>query len=275
MEKSQYDLCVEVLRRLDSAGVLKHIVLVGSWCTLFYKSYFGHTRYAPVLKTRDIDLLVPHPSAINVKTNVAELLKDLGFVVGFNVPQGYIRLEHPGLIIEFLTVEKGRPSDKPYPLPKLGLNAQPLRFLEMLASNTITAKVEDLSVTLPHPANFALHKLLISQRRPSPQKAEKDRDAAVLGELACEGTNLVPDLSFGTHFFQDLVETDIFYVAIFPSHKGFAFNEKWFAAQPNQLASLLPDKAKYADVIKVIDLAGGPARILGDVISQQVLCFLP
>ena len=72
-------------------------------------------------------------------------------------------------------------------------------------------------------------------------------NVTVLGELACEGTNLVPDLSFGTHFFQDLVETDIFYVAIFPSHKGFAFNEKWFAAQPNQLASLLPDKAKYAD----------------------------
>lgn len=179
MEKSQYDLCVEVLRRLDNAGVLKHIVLVGSWCTLFYKSYFGRTRYAPVLKTRDIDLLVPQPSAIIVKTNVAELLKDLGFVVGFTGSQGYIRLEHPGLIVEFLTVEKGRPSDKPYHLPKLGINAQPLRFLEMLARNTITVKVEDLSVTLPHPANFALHKLLMLQRRPNPQKAEKDREAAV------------------------------------------------------------------------------------------------
>ena len=179
MEKSQYDLCVEVLRRLDKSGVLKHIVLIGSWCTLFYKSYFGHIKYAPVLKTRDIDLLVPHPSAISVKTNVAELLKDLGFVVGFDAPQGYIRLEHPGLIVEFLTIEKGRPSDKPYPLPKLGVNAQPLRFLEILASNTITAKIKDFSVTLPHPANFALHKLLISQRRSNRQKEEKDRDAAV------------------------------------------------------------------------------------------------
>jgi hypothetical protein len=178
VEKSQYDLCVEVLRRLDKSGVLKHVILVGSWCTLFYKSYFGHTKYAPVLKTRDIDLLVPHPSSISVKTNVAELLKDLGFVVGFDVPQGYIRLEHPGLIVEFLTIEKGRSSDKPYPLPKLGVNAQPMRFLEMLSCNTITAKIEELSVSLPHPANFALHKLLILQRRPSPQKAEKDKDAA-------------------------------------------------------------------------------------------------
>jgi hypothetical protein len=179
VEKSQYDLCVEVLRRLDKSGVLKHVVLIGSWCTLFYKSYFEHIRYTPVLKTRDIDLLIPYPSAINVKTNVAELLKDLGFVIGFDAPQGYIRLEHPGLIVEFLTIEKGRPSDKPYPLPKLGVNAQPLRFLEMLAGSTITTKVEGFSVTLPHPVNFALHKLLISQRRSNREKEEKDRAAAV------------------------------------------------------------------------------------------------
>jgi len=99
-------------------------------------------------------------------------------------------------------------------------------------------------------------------------------NVSVLCELACEGTNLVPDLSFGTHFFQDLVETDIFYVAIFPSHKGFAFNEKWFTSQPNRLTELLPEKAKYADVLKVIDLPSSKVRIVGDVISQQVMCFL-
>ncbi|MBN2019202.1 MAG: PEP/pyruvate-binding domain-containing protein [Sedimentisphaerales bacterium] len=99
-------------------------------------------------------------------------------------------------------------------------------------------------------------------------------NVSVLGELACEGTNLVPDLSFGTHFFQDLVETDIFYVAIFPGRKGFSFNEQWFASQPNHLERLLPEKAKYADVIKVIDLSETPARILGDILSQKVLSFL-
>ena len=45
MEKSQYELCVEVLRRLDNAGVLKDVVLVGSWCTLFYRDFFGTTQY--------------------------------------------------------------------------------------------------------------------------------------------------------------------------------------------------------------------------------------
>jgi hypothetical protein len=179
VEKSQYELCIELLRRLDRAGILKHIVLVGSWCTLFYKEYFARTKYAASLKTRDIDLLIPRPAAIMTKVDMAELLKDLGFVVGFTGSQGYIRLEHPALIVEFLVPEKGRGINKPFPLPRLGLNAQPLRFLELLAQDTITAKVKSVSVTLPHPACFALHKLVILGKRPTPEKQLKDKEAAV------------------------------------------------------------------------------------------------
>jgi len=179
VEKSQYKLCIEVLRRLDKAGVLKDTVLVGSWCTLFYREYFGRTRYIISLKTRDMDLLIPRPAIIKVVIDVAALLKDLGFVVGFTGSKGYIRLEHPLLIVEFLVPERGRSYDKPYALPQLGLNAQPLRFLDFLAQNTITVKLEDITVTLPHPANFALHKLLVLTKRPTTEKQMKDKEAAV------------------------------------------------------------------------------------------------
>jgi hypothetical protein len=95
VEKSQYELCIEVLGRLDKAGVLKNIVLVGSWCTLLYKEFFGRTRYKVSLITRDMDLLIPRPTAIKARVDVAESLKDLGFVVGFTGSKGYIRLQHP------------------------------------------------------------------------------------------------------------------------------------------------------------------------------------
>jgi len=36
VEKTQYELCIEVLRRFDKAGVLRNIVLIGSWCMPFY-----------------------------------------------------------------------------------------------------------------------------------------------------------------------------------------------------------------------------------------------
>ena len=132
MEKNQYKLCIEVLKRLDKAGVLKNVVLVGSWCTLFYKDFFGRSKYTPSLKTRDMDLLIPRPLAIKARTDVAELLKDLGFITGFTGSKGYIRLEHPQLIVEFLVPERGRGSDKPYTLSQLGINAQAIRFLEFL-----------------------------------------------------------------------------------------------------------------------------------------------
>ena len=179
MEKSQYDLCVEVLRRLDKTGILKDIVLVGSWCTIFYKDFFAGKKYMTSLTTRDMDLLIPRPRAIKAKVDVAELLKDLGFVVGFTGSQGYIRLEHPQLIVEFLVPERGKGSDRPYSLPQLGLNAHALRFIEFLSQDIITSKIGSIKVTLPHPANFALHKLLVMGRRPKAEKQAKDKEAAI------------------------------------------------------------------------------------------------
>jgi hypothetical protein len=57
----------------------------------------------------------------------------------------------------------------------------------------------------------------------------------ILAEIAYEGGNLMPELSFGTHFFQDLIEGDIFYVAIFPEKENVTFNREWLARMPNKL----------------------------------------
>jgi len=179
VEKNQYELCVNVLKRLEKVGVLKDIILIGSWCIPFYKEYFAGIKYISAIKTRDVDFLIPNPHGIKVNVNIPELLKDLGFIVGYRGSKGYIKLEHPDLLVEFLSPEKGRGTDSPIPLPKLGVNAVALRFLSLLTDNIIKVKVEDFEVLLPHPANFALHKLIIFQRRFKEDKAIKDRNAAV------------------------------------------------------------------------------------------------
>jgi hypothetical protein len=178
VEKSQYELCIEVLRRLNKVGVLKNAMIIGSWCIPFYREYFAETNYKPSLKTRDIDFLIPLPAKFQRSTDIPNLLKDLGFIVGFKGPAGYIMLEHPSLIVEFLVPEKGKGLDKPYPLPQLGVNAQTLRFLSFLTHSRISLEIEGIPVTMPHPANFALHKLLILERRTTPDKMQKDIDAA-------------------------------------------------------------------------------------------------
>jgi len=181
VEKKQYELCLEILRRFNSAGILKNLILIGSWSAYFYNEYFAGTPYLDraALKTRDIDFLIYNPARIKDEVNVPGILSDLGFVIVYKGNKGYMRLEHPDLFLEFLVLEKGRGIDKPFPLPKLGINAVALRFLNFLSTNTIKVKVEDFYVTLLHPANFALHKLIIFQRRFKQDKAVKDRNIAI------------------------------------------------------------------------------------------------
>lgn len=178
MEK-RYALFLEVLRRFQAAGLLKELVLIGSWCQHFYRSYFIGLRYIPTIRTRDMDFLVPVPFRIKNKVDVEELLRDKGFVVTFSGGAGYMKLMHPDMIAEFLVPEKGKGSDKPYPLPQLSMNAQPLRFLDYLLQNTICIEAEGLKINVPHPAAFALHKLIISSRRTKEEKLLKDRKEAL------------------------------------------------------------------------------------------------
>lgn len=179
MEKNQYKLCLEVLRRLNRAGVLEDVILIGSWCIPFYKGYFSGIKYSLLIRTRDVDFLVPYPRNIKVDVSIPDLLKDLGFIIGYRGPEGYIKLEHPDLVVEFLSPERGKGTDKPISIPKLGINAVALRFLNLLTENTIKVTIENVDIRLPHPANFALHKLIIFQRRFKEDKAIKDRNAAI------------------------------------------------------------------------------------------------
>jgi hypothetical protein len=96
---------------------------------------------------------------------------------------------------------------------------------------------------------------------------------AVLGEIAFPEGNLMPDLSFGTHFFQDLVETDIFYVALFPDKKTVFFNTGWLDALADVFEKEMYDYAKYKGIIRLYDVRKKNLRIMSDILSQKVRCF--
>ncbi len=98
-------------------------------------------------------------------------------------------------------------------------------------------------------------------------------NVTVLGEIAYEGANLMPELSFGTHFFQDLVESDIFYTAIFPGRQNTIFNITRLDKMPNDLISVLPESEKYAGVVKLCNLKNNKLRIISDVTSQKLICL--
>ena len=95
----------------------------------------------------------------------------------------------------------------------------------------------------------------------------------VLGEVAYMDANLIPELSYGTHFFQDLVETKIFYVALFPGDDNVIYDEEYLKALPNHLESIIPDARTYRDIVKVYDTESDNLRIAADVVSQRVIFY--
>jgi len=79
-------------------------------------------------------------------------------------------------------------------------------------------------------------------------------NTAVLIEIAKKKGNYVPDLSFGTHFFQDLVEASIKYIPLYPDEAKITFNEMFLKYSNNILKELLPEFEHLSGTVKVIDV---------------------
>ncbi|RPJ16830.1 MAG: phosphoenolpyruvate synthase, partial [Desulfobacteraceae bacterium] len=95
-----------------------------------------------------------------------------------------------------------------------------------------------------------------------------------IAEISHQSGSLIPDLSFGTHFFHDLIETRIFYLALYPEHPGVVFNYKWLKGLPNMLETISPANARLSHVVKVADTGGAGLVIHSDVKSQRVICYM-
>ncbi len=78
-------------------------------------------------------------------------------------------------------------------------------------------------------------------------------NSAMLIEIAQKKSKHQPELSFGTHFFQDLVEENIKYLPLYPEDNDVVFYENFFTGSENQLGKILPDFSQLEKVIKVIN----------------------
>jgi len=78
-------------------------------------------------------------------------------------------------------------------------------------------------------------------------------NTSMLVEVAKRKKDYVPDVSFGTHFFQDLVEANIKYLPLFPDDDMGYFNDNFFMNSKNVFSSLIPEMEELGDVIRVID----------------------
>ncbi len=102
-------------------------------------------------------------------------------------------------------------------------------------------------------------------------------NTAMLIEVARKKGNYVPDVSFGTHFFQDLVESGIRYLPLYPDDPGVKFHEGFLLTAPNRLAELVPEAARLQDALRVIDVPkttdGKVLRVLTNAGREQAVAY--
>ncbi|MBF0432450.1 MAG: pyruvate, phosphate dikinase [Fibrobacteria bacterium] len=96
-------------------------------------------------------------------------------------------------------------------------------------------------------------------------------------EIAAMHEGLIPDVSLGTHFFNDLVDVDMLYLAIYPDRKDDFVDTDFLSVRNNELLTLLPDMEQFADVVKVFDMAKarkkGSICLNANTMTQKGLCY--
>jgi pyruvate,water dikinase len=102
-------------------------------------------------------------------------------------------------------------------------------------------------------------------------------NTALLIEIARRKGGYVPELSFGTHFFQDLVEAGIQYLPLYPDEPDIVFNEQLLETSANRLSEFICGCEKLERVVKLVRVAdiseGGTLSLIMDGDAGEALAF--
>jgi len=100
----------------------------------------------------------------------------------------------------------------------------------------------------------------------------------LLIEVAKQTDGFRPEVSFGTHFFQDLVESNIGYLPLYPDEPGNRFNEPFLCQSRNVVSEIVPDDADFAEDVRVIDVPaaadGRRLTVAMDGRTDEALAYL-
>jgi hypothetical protein len=100
----------------------------------------------------------------------------------------------------------------------------------------------------------------------------------MLIEIAMSRNGGSPEVSYGTHFFQDLVEGNIYPLSLYPDDPATIFNRRFIEQAPNELASFLPEFNLFCDYIKVINVPkvsqGKLLRVVMNAEDSEALAYL-
>jgi len=170
----------DVLQKISQQGLFQYSinsVLIGTCAFILYANEYGFfTQSESIFDAKDIDIaqdtLNTGVSKANHKKFFEYFLPEIEFIeipsLNHKYPSTSFKIMKQDVKIDFLCPMIGREQDKPVFIENLGIHAHPLRFLDYLiedAKEIPLKKGSNVLVRVPTPEKFALHKLIISQRR--------------------------------------------------------------------------------------------------------------
>lgn len=183
-----------VLDRLSEYGFFRAGgVLIGTHAFLAFGNMLG-VRWTSADRTQDVDfahsgksMSIALPTNVDLDAHAAVDSLEMGFlpIQDFTTKAGatYLNPRDPEFRLDFIA-PRHRGGDKPFRHPRIGVTLQPLRFIEYLLEDVQQAAVFSgdrvILVNLPHPARYALHKLLVLGERKGAfvTKSSKDLEQA-------------------------------------------------------------------------------------------------
>ncbi|KUO74982.1 MAG: phosphoenolpyruvate synthase [Desulfosporosinus sp. BRH_c37] len=98
---------------------------------------------------------------------------------------------------------------------------------------------------------------------------------SILGEIGYQHTGFLPDVAFGTHFFQDIVESEIFYLALFPEKQDTIYQLNLLENVAQKSLAKITDNFNLEEAVKVYDLKPGKLnlQLISDIKGQELQCF--
>ncbi len=190
-----------VLKGLSDAGVFRlGGVLVGTHAFTVIGNMLGVSWSGAALRTQDIDVAAGMTMSVAVPEMPADVPAildslEMGFlpVPGLDRtgPSTSFKVRGKGLRVDLLA-PVSREATAPVSLPRFNASAQPLRFLDLVTEASVRGAVVNgggVSVFVPDPARFALHKLIVAGERPAVGAAKRDKDlsqAAQVLDVLCD-----------------------------------------------------------------------------------------
>jgi hypothetical protein len=176
------------LDALSQAGLFRNgAVLVGTAAYMMSEPLVGRKLPEPTLMTGDLDLAT---ADLALKAEPPERLETIirrGDPTFEPVLQ--LRPQEPasrfrtadGFLLDLVTPTRRRSDSNPMPMNELGAGAAPLHYLEWLISDpapTVALWGSGVSINVPQPARFAVHKLILAQRRDAGSRLKRQKDLA-------------------------------------------------------------------------------------------------